>query len=185
MVYLTELQYIIVVVLHVLSALVGVGAVTVTDYLHILGLRGKELEKKLLVVYEPLGRLIIAALAGMIITGTLLVINRPENLLQPLFQTKVALVAIICINGLLLHRKVYPEMIECAEGKRSYCSPQVLILSSLFGSISIVTWYAIVILSITREHAYSAYSFLFYYALALLITFIIALKMETSAHKWG
>jgi hypothetical protein len=46
--------YSVLVVFHVLAVIVAVGAVTVVDYLHLVGLRRKKLERQLTKIYPRL-----------------------------------------------------------------------------------------------------------------------------------
>ena len=144
---------IIITLLHVLSVIVAVGAVSVIDYLHLVGLRKKKLEKQLKEVYPNLSKLINISLIIIILTGLSLVIKNPSVLSSSLFKFKIVLVIIVSINGIFLQKKVSPNLDLCVIKGRKYCSSNVLYSSAISGCISIVSWYAIVILSLTKNNA--------------------------------
>jgi len=177
-------SYSIFVIIHVLAVIVAVGAVTVVDYLHLVGLRKKKLEKQLKNIYPSLSRLVSAALAVIYLTGIYLVYNNRILLESSLFLTKVALVVIVTINGIYLQNKVAPNLDLCVLKGRKYCSSSVLYSSAISGSISIVTWYAIVILALTKTFGYTHLEFLTSYMIILILVIITALHSERKARKW-
>ncbi len=175
----------IILILHILFAVAAIGAVTVTDYLHLTGLKNKIREKKLLFVYPLLGRMIIYLLAGIILTGIILVMNEPELLSNSLFRLKMWLFLVVIANGWLLHSYVSPHLNSCVlKGGRINCSRKTLLISALSGSISIASWYGILILTFTKEIGYGVMNFLIFYVLAIAILFAAALYLEKKARKW-
>lgn len=181
---LSELGRIIVLIIHILSVVIAAGAVTVTDYLHIVGLRNKKIERKLLIVYPLLSQMILGSTIIIFFTGMLLIVNNPAFLASRIFQLKLFLVMVVVVNGLFLHQKVYPSMKACVEGKKNLCTKHELFVSSLCGSISLVTWYSILILSLTKQYGYTPLEFLSVYLCFLVLVFLVALLMESSQRTW-
>jgi hypothetical protein len=176
--------YELAVLIHVLVVIVAVGAVTVTDYLHLVGLRKKRLERQLKNVYPNLSRLISFALIGIYLSGGFLVYKNSELLNSSLFLTKIFLVLIVTFNGIYLQRKVSPHLDLCVMKGTKYCSSEVLYSSAISGSLSIVTWYAIVILAFTKNLGYNFKQFLSVYLGVLIIAILISLHIERKARKW-
>ena len=183
MVALTHPGYVVALVIHILSAMVAVGSVTITDYFHILGLRNKVRERKFMFVYPYLSKMVIASTVLLIISGSTLIAFRPELLDNELFQFKMFLFVIVLINGLFLHRNVFPKMVACVE-KKSACNFELLFLSSLGGSISLVTWYAIMILAIIKSLGFLVSEFAVWYLLAFLLCFAIGFFIEKRMRHW-
>lgn len=163
-------------VAHIISVMITVGAVTVTDYLHILGLRNPKFEKQTLFVFPTLSKLITIALLVIYATGLIMVVADPVLLESKLFLAKLFLVLIVTGNGLFLHHIIFPR-IEKQMKKKSY-DPQFLFLAAFGGSLSITTWYAIVVLATTKQLAYSPFWFFLGYVIAFAISFGVALQVE-------
>lgn len=168
-------------VLHIMAVMVAVGTVTVTDYLHILGIRDPKLERRSLSIFPYLSRLIVMSLFFIYITGTLLVINKPELLMSPLFLTKIALVVVVTINGFILHHWIFPD-VEKRSRTGKYSKAQIK-KAAFFGSLSVVTWYAIVTLSITKTEGYGVIDFLIVYFAFWFCAYLFAVYIETARKK--
>jgi uncharacterized membrane protein (UPF0136 family) len=177
-------SYSVIVLFHVLAVIVAVGAVTVIDYLHLIGLRKKKLEKQLKNIYPNLSRLINISLAVIYLTGIFLVIKNPALLGSSLFLTKMALVVLVTVNGIYLQKSVSPHLDLCVLKGTKYCSSKVLYSSAISGGISIVTWYSIVILAFTKNFGYTTKSFLMTYFIILILVVLVALHFERKARKW-
>jgi hypothetical protein len=176
--------YSILVVIHVLAVIAAVGTVSVIDYLHLVSLRRKKLEKQLVSIYPRLSRMVNYSLALIYLTGISLVYLNKELLSSSLFLTKIFLVLIVTINGIYLQRKVSPHLDLCVLKGTKYCSSGVLYSSAIGGSLSIVTWYSIVILSMTKNLGYNFLQFLIAYFSVLLIVIFVAIHFERKARKW-
>ena len=185
MVFLNEEWYAVVVVVHIIFAIAAVGAVSVTDYLHLTGLKNKIREKKLLFIYPLLGKMIIYLIAGIILTGGILVANNPGLLSNSLFKLKMVLFLVIIVNGWILHSYVSPSLDRCViKGGKVNCSRKVLLVSAFAGSVSLASWYGVFILSLTKSAEYSVSDFISFYLIAIFALFLIALFVEMRAKKW-
>lgn len=178
MAFLNELWYMIIVLLHIITVLVGVGTVTVIDYLHLVGLKSRRLERKLTSIYPILSRLIFAALAGIFATGSVLVANNPGLLKSPLFQLKLILIGVILLNAFALHKRVWPALDKCIKKGLKLCPPKVLREAAFCGSLSIVSWYAVLILSLSKTYGYTVMQFIVGYLIALAAVFLFSLFIE-------
>ena len=170
--------------LHIIGVIIAVGSATIVDYLHLIGLRKSKLEKGLVKVYPHISKMINGALALIFLTGLLLVLQKPELLYSTLFRIKVFLAVLVGINGIYLQKRVSPELDKCIIKGNKFCTPKVLNSSAIAGSISIVTWYSLLILSMTKNLGYSPSNFIITYILTLSGTIIIAYGIERRARKW-
>ena len=73
------------------------------------------------------------------------------------------LVFIVTLNGIYLQRLVSPHLDKCVIKGTKYCAQSVLTGSAIAGSISIVTWYSIVVLSLSKDMDYHFISFILTY----------------------
>ena len=181
---LEGISYTITVLIHVLASVVAVGAVSVIDYLHLVGLRKTRLEKKLFSAYIPISKLVHYAFIVIILSGIILVISKPELLESPIFILKIALVLIVAVNGFILRKKVFPHLSLCVNRGTKYCSSDVLYSSVIAGSVSVVTWYSILILALTKNTGYTYVQFLIGYLVALGVVMLTAYLFEKKARKW-
>lgn len=177
--------YEIFLVLHVIFVTIAVGAVTVVDYLHIVGLRKKKLEKKMVSIYPRISFLINIVLAFIFLSGGILVFLNKEILSSDFFRLKLAMIFLVTLNGIYLQKKVAPVLDLCVKKGSKYCSTGVLYSSVICGVFSMVTWYSIFILSLTKNLGYSVKSFLVVYFLALIFGIAGGYFFEKNARKWN
>lgn len=177
-------MYEVVVLFHVLAVIVAVGAVSVTDYLHLVGLRRKKLEKQLKDVYPNVSRMIHFALMVIILTGILLVMQKPSLLESTHFILKMCLVVVVTVNGIFLQKVIAPNLDLCVLKGTKYCSQNLLYTSAISGSLSVVSWYAIVVLAFTKSLGYTPLQFIFVYAIVLVIAILTAVYFERKARRW-
>ncbi|HLP79134.1 MAG TPA: hypothetical protein VK158_00715 [Acidobacteriota bacterium] len=172
-----------VILLHVLCAAVALGAVVVTDYLHLRGLRAHSFEKKLVEVYPILSQLINLALGGIYATGVLLVANNPLLIQDNIFLLKLALVLIVTANGIVLQKYIGPHVNKLIAKNKKF--PDSLIkLMSLCGAISLVSWLSIFILSMTKTLGYTPLAFSMCYLIAVSVIFLLAEIVEYHSHSY-
>ncbi len=175
--------YEIIVLIHVLAVIVAVGTVSVTDYLHLVSLKRKKLEKNLKIVYPRLSNMINSSLILIILTGIVLVLMNPSLVFKSLFVLKMVLVGVVSLNGLFLQKVVSPNLDKCIIGTK-HCSSSLLYSVAISGSVSIVTWFSIIILAFTKNMGYTWKQFVCYYLAVLAIAIVVSYTVERKARKW-
>lgn len=176
--------YTVTLIAHVLAVMVAVGSATLVDYLHLVSFRRKNLERGLVKIYPLVSRMINTALVLIYVSGILLVLQRPELLASSVFRLKIFLVLTVTINGIYLQRVVTPQLDRCVLKGTKYCLEHVLTSSAVSGSLSIVTWYSLVVLSLSKHLGYSWQTFLGGYFVVLLVVMGIAYTIEKKARRW-
>jgi hypothetical protein len=176
--------YPIALVFHIIGVVIAVGSATIVDYLHLVGLRRANLEKGLVRIYPHISRLINISLVIIYLSGIALLIQKPELITSPLFLTKLILVIIVTVNGFYLQRAVSPQLDKCVIKGNKYCTTNVLYSSAISGSISIVTWYSILILSLTKNLGYTLTHFILAYVIVLALAITTSFSIERKARKW-
>ncbi len=178
-----ELAHDIVLIVHILGAMIGIGSATVTDYLHLKSLKNHRLERTLLGIYPLLSGLIIASLLVIIASGFILVWIEPELLGKSLFRLKMFLVLVLMVNGYFLRTCIYPHFrSDVLHNHPKEDAKSLMYSSSITGSISIVSWYTIFILAATKSYGYSVGSVLNVYVTAIILVFLVSVFLEKRAH---
>jgi hypothetical protein len=172
------------IVVHIISVIVAVGGATIVDYLHLVGLKRKSLEKGLVKIYPHISNMINISLIAIYLSGAVLVFQNISILSSPLFKIKLLLVIIVTLNGIYLQKSVSPHLDKCIIHGTKYCTSYVLNSSAISGSISIVTWYSIVILSLTKNLGYTYIQFIYSYIAVLVIAIVTSYSIELRARNW-
>jgi hypothetical protein len=127
------------------------------------------------------GKIVWVGLVVLILSGSLLFWLNPEGYLaSSKFQVKMTIVAIIIINGLVLHLKVLPKFRAAIKegnmpiGEFIGVHPFVLIV----GVVSVVSWSSVIILGALRSIPYSYWLALFMYVCVVAVGTVIALLLK-------
>ena len=179
-----DLIFTITLVFHIIGITIAIGSATLTDYLHLIALRKSSLEKGIVKLYPYISKLINYSLILIYTSGIILVMLKPELLQSPLFIIKFLLVLLVTINGIYLQKIITPQLERCVIKGNKYCTSNVLYGSVIGGSISIVTWYSILILALTKTLGYTLTQFLTAYVIVLILAIISAYILEKRARTW-
>lgn len=147
----------LIVILHALSAAIGVGATTVTDVLFFKFLKDFKISDSEKNIMDTMSHIIWVALGLLIITGIGLYVPRGSELLgSSKFLVKMVAVGVITLNGLVLNFVVSPRLTSLVFGKakdvNDTSSEHVYRkISFASGAISISSWYTVFILGSLRS----------------------------------
>lgn len=137
--------YVIIRFIHMAGAVIAVGAVTVTDSMLLL-LHFKE---RFAPVFAKLSSVLsLVVWTGLFIlstTGIYLIYQYPSNVHGWFFQTKMVLVSIVVLNGIVLNEKVNPRFKDLSKDW-SEDKPKVTSFerfAGVFALISIIGWWTI------------------------------------------
>ena len=136
----------IVLMLHLFGFGIGLGAVTITDILFFKFLKDFKISEFESDVLHILSQVIWFALAVVIISGFGLYFPEAEVLNQSgKFLAKMAVVAVILLNGIFLNIIVSPKLIKISFGKKHEHEEGELLKLRKFayasGAISLTSWY--------------------------------------------
>lgn len=166
---------------HLLAIVITVAVITVTDYLHFLGLRSPLLERTVLRSYPSVSDL-LATLIGLVFLFTgLMIAERPTVLADPALQYSIVLLIIAALNGIFLHHKFLPDLIEESAGEK--LRPRTTPRAAMSGAISFATWYTLVFLAMGPMPGLRPIPFLIGYLIAIAVFFTIALRLELLAQE--
>lgn len=157
-------------ILHGLSAAIGVGAATVTDALFFKFLKDFRISKREAAALRAVSVVIWVALTLLILTGIGLWVPEAERLNRsPKFIAKTFIVGVIIVNGILLNLWIAPRLIRISFGVRHEHLPGELRRARRFafalGAVSLTSWYSAFILGSLRSVALGAGELLGLYAL--------------------
>ncbi|MBP9816601.1 MAG: hypothetical protein KBD05_01060 [Candidatus Pacebacteria bacterium] len=167
------------VIAHVLAIVTGMGTAIVTDLLVLRFGFDKKLSRFEVSTIQFLSRVVMYALGGIILTGTLLFLSNPEGYLASVkFLTKMTIVAALTVNGWLLHRYIFPHINEPgvitnpkAKGLRR--------LGFALGAVSIVSWISALSLGVLLHIPVSYNEAIGVYAALIVVAILSALTFES------
>lgn len=173
--------YFLLVIIHVIGAVIGVGAATMGDILFFKSLKDGALEKKELEFLKTISAAVWAGLFILVFSGfgffLVYRVSFPETglIYNPTYLIKLTIAAVIFFNGLFMHWKVFP-LLESQVG-RTLNNPDFLSRAQpvfTSGAISIVSWYSALILGAARGIDASYFSILVVYLVVLWIGIVFA-----------
>jgi len=160
------------VVLHVIGTVFGVGAATINDVLFMRAIGSPE-EGEAYKRYSP-------TLSLIAWTGVLLLIVsavafwqiKPGILQSEKILVKIGLTAIVAVNGILMGTLLLPRVraMDKADWTSKAKLQWAVVPGALLGAISIVSWYALLLLGAIGRTGWSATQILPWYLGALILT---------------
>ncbi|MCD8507846.1 MAG: hypothetical protein LRY42_00365 [Candidatus Pacebacteria bacterium] len=121
----------VIIILHALAAGIAIGATVATDTLFFSFLKDFHISKKERQVFETLSKILWWSLFALIVTGVLIFFtDTARYMASTKFLTKMILVGIVTLNGLLLNWFITPHMNDLTfdterdkEKKPHLCAP--------------------------------------------------------------
>jgi uncharacterized membrane protein len=144
----------VLVILHALSAAVGVGAVIVTDVMFHRFLRDRVISTDEARTMDILSEVVWTALIMLIITGAYLVVADPIVFTKSKFLIKLLIVGVITVNGILLHMLVRPRLVHISfnpHNTQFHDMDHYRHIAFAFGAVSFVSWIIVFILGSLRS----------------------------------
>lgn len=168
-------------ILHIIGTAFGVGGATVGDFMFFRILKNKTITKTEVDIWEIIARVIWFGLLILVFSGFgFLILARfqgyaPHLIYNAKFLVKYTIVFIIFINGLMFHWKVFPVLRDSV-GQSLRAEPFLGKSRLIFtvGAISIVSWYATLILGAWRDLNLSYLSIFGIYLIALALAIAAA-----------
>lgn len=140
---------------HLLGFALGLGGATISDVMFLNSVNEKTITQEKFNTLKTLSRVIWIGLIILILSGltmfTLIYMERGSipMLASPRWQAKLIMVAIVLINGFVFMKKIFP-VLRSAVGQTLSLGllGKNIWLLAISGTISIVSWYSIFIISI-------------------------------------
>ncbi|MCD8494777.1 MAG: hypothetical protein LRY41_00560 [Candidatus Pacebacteria bacterium] len=164
----------VIIILHALAAGIAIGATVATDTLFFSFLKDFHISKKERQVFETLSKILWWSLFALIVTGVLIFFtDTARYMASTKFLTKMILVGIVTLNGLLLNWFITPHMNDLTfdtERDKEKNLTFVRRISFASGGLSITTWLVIFILgSVPRIPLSVGQAMLAYFGIILMV----------------
>lgn len=168
------------VIVHIVGTAIGAGGATLSDLLFFKSIEDGVISKQEFNLMHAGGLAIWGGLALLILSGGGIVAYQYTQgevlfLTSTKLQSKLVIVSIIALNGLLLHTKVFPlfrKSLDQNVTKELFLNHSGLIFTS--GAVSATSWYAAMIIGAWRGLSTSPFIILSVYFAALTCAVIFA-----------
>lgn len=137
---------------HFFGLALGLGTATLMDFLIARFFVTRQINKSMLDLFSFCAHMVSLGLVILWITGIGFLAFYwhfdPENLTNPKIHAKIAIVGVLTLNGLIIHRTVLPFLLS-QQGKRLFedVAPMRAKLLLTTASISAVSWYCPLIIA--------------------------------------
>lgn len=168
---------VILLLVHLVGFALGLGGATVSDVMFFRSLKDKKISEEEYATLKVLSKIIWVGLFLLVSSGAWIFfeIFKDNNNSLPLlysarWQTKLTLVAIVLINGLVFLKGIFPILKESVGRQLSAASlGGKLWALAISGTISIVSWYSItIIMALPRTIKVTYGEFMLVYAVLIL-----------------
>ena len=169
--------------LYLLSLAVGLGCSTVTDIFFLKFLKDYHISESEYDVLRTLSQIMWASLAALVVAGVGLGISAGESIVSsPAMFTSWITFLIIIINGAVLNLIIAPKLLHISFREKHDHEPGELRnyhkRAFELGGVSLVSWYAAFILTVTPGITLSTPELLLIYGVALIIGVAIVRGIE-------
>jgi hypothetical protein len=156
-------------ILHVLAVVIGMGGAIITDMFFIYFGYNKLISREENKVLKIASHLVVVGLIFIIFTGAMLFISNIDKYLNSAkFLTKITVVTMLSINGLILHLLVFKNL-----AKKHFLDAKKYkkyrLLAFICGAVSVVSWFSAISLGILDSIAISFASAISIYFLLLVL----------------
>ena len=169
-------------VVHVISVIFGMGSALVSDILFTFFSKDKKLNNTEINTLSILSKIVLASLFFIIISGLAIFVTDIDKYLNSAkFMSKMAIMAILLINGYILNNYIWNNLIK----KDFFISNRlrsVRRLAFIAGSISVVSWVFVCILGIINQLDYNFYQIIFAYLIVILFASIASIFIESKKY---
>ncbi len=142
--------------LHLIGFAIGLGGVTMLDFWIVRWMRGVPVTAEIVRTFQFVSKAISVGLALLWASGigflALYAAAMPDLLQNPKLWAKIAIVAVLTLDGAIIHRRILPALVADIGGPL-FSSYPALRRSLLFaaGAVSGVSWYAAFALGTFKE----------------------------------
>jgi len=166
------------IVLHVLSVVLGMGAALTADVLFAFYSRDKKFNPTELKTLSILSHVVLGGLALISLTGVIIFLSDVSKYIESAkFLAKMTILAVLIVNGFLLHKYVWPHI----SGKGFFTLKRDSFarkISFTCGAISTISWISILILGVLDSVSATYNSLIFLYIGLLTCGITVALVVE-------
>jgi len=163
--------YTLLLFLHFIGLICGMGGAFVTDYLFFKFLADAKISNYEQYIIKTVSNFIVFGTMLLLISGIGLILVDISILYKPLFILKLFLVLIIFLNGIFLHFKVIKDL--STYNFKTNKKFNLNIKTLLGGVLSFITWIYILFIAVTKGFYLNILTLFSIYIFFLLFTFIL------------
>lgn len=162
------------IVLHVIGAVLGIGAATIHDLQFFRAIGDKDLGiafKKSAAFY---GKIVQTGLSLLVLSGAYFMYSKPVLWQSEKMLTKLGLILVLIINGFVINFILHPKFAKLTGedwANKSEKLKQIAHKRSIFDAISISAWYTILILGAAGRQSWQAEEIIIGYILLLIVVY--------------
>ena len=167
--------YGILTILHIIGAAVGVGAATASDSVFMRAVRNRLISTDQFVLIRSVSHVVQAGLSLVVLTGIGLLLYNPSILQQTFFQAKMVAVTVLILNAFVFHAWVMRFLARQRDVMltEEVVGPRLWLLAGA-GAVSVVSWFAPLIVILAGRTGLGIGAYLALYAGALIIAVAVA-----------
>jgi hypothetical protein len=135
-------------IVHVLSVVLGMGGALVSDFLFSFFSKDKSLNKTEIATLSVLSTVVLYGLGLIILSGiTIFLSDVTRYMNSDKFLAKMTILLILCINGYLLNKYVWPHLLNkkffVARSERN-----IRRIAFVCGAVSVISWLSVCALGV-------------------------------------
>jgi uncharacterized membrane protein len=174
------------VILHVFAVIIGMGAALIADMLFSKYIADKKIDKIESQTFKFLSSVVWAGLSVVILSGIAIFFSNPEKYMaSSKFLTKMFIVLVLTVNGLLLNKIVQPVIskLNFRDTNSHHHYVRIRRFAFAFGSVSVTSWILAFVLGMLKYIPLTLPQALGVYALILIIAIGISQLAERHLMK--
>jgi len=136
-------------IVHLTGLALGAGAASTLDVILLLAVRTRRVSPDLIALLHGASRVVIVAMLLLLISGLAFLAEGVAPTAK--FWVKMVVVAVICANGLIVHRQLFPRVEAAAhtgDGGLILCPRDQRFAAT--AAVSAVSWYSALVLGAVR-----------------------------------
>lgn len=137
-------------VIHIIGTVLGVGGATISDLIFFKATKDEKMDSHEWGILRAVSKVIWVGLALAIISGIGFLLQM-DDISNPKIWAKVTIIGVIFLNGVFLHWKIFPlfaSMVGKKISNTQFAENMTTVFTS--GAISITSWYIVLILGTWR-----------------------------------
>lgn len=172
--------YLACIIAHIIGTCFGVGGATISDLLFFTFAKDGRIDKREYDTLKAISRIVWLGLIILTISGASFLVLSTSGLSGVQYNpakilAKVTIVAIIAVNGIVMHRVVLPALKKNTD--KPLYSPSMMKKSNIIltaGAISAVSWYSALVIGAWRGLTASYTTIVGTYLMVVVVAIVIA-----------
>ncbi|OGI63630.1 hypothetical protein A2733_00510 [Candidatus Nomurabacteria bacterium RIFCSPHIGHO2_01_FULL_40_20] len=165
-------------IFHVLSAVVGMGAALMGDFLFNFYSKDKILNQTEIQTLNVLSKIVWYGLLLLLISGLMLFFSNPDRYLSSdKFLAKMTILVVLVLNGFFLSKEIWPRLT-----KKGFLTDRkerkTRKIAFACGTISVISWISVLAFGVLNSVNFSYVGILAIYALILVFGIIVSQYIE-------